>query len=847
MSLDSIFSGRCSHQVSRLPVIIHIQEGHSPEVAAALEIIYKEMKKRNLGGNGKAPLRVGETRHDEIETAIIQALAPLQNTAYFAELISKTSDYKQTLAHFAVDFGYTNLLRRLVEWKIDLTISDVNGFTALHCAYSKGDSACVELLLENGAPEIALDALGRAPYQLVSECFASLNDDDPDIPSDDQPELGQKLDAFQSTNSGHGVSHSDDEQSMNNAELLACDGVGGGIHEMSFRGVDRPEIDRYAGRPLQQSVVSPSPTWARALEAQIETLAKANARVVEAQEKVRTEAPALALTCERAQTPEPMEYTFAYNGVLADSKLKHSIYSINPDPPRTPAYNLWRSHTLQADWWCIQIIAPITRLPSDLLRHLLFISIDNASDPPLMLMLVCKQWHAIITAICVSLKLGTTTPERAVTSKLERHQQLLDVSVDTEFDRGHCIASEGAYEAIFAAIAASSQWRSFVVQTFPTQADLPEHFVDSGLQGCSNPVMSRLRTLKIKSACEMSPLLDRLLRIIGTTASEELRTVEINSPNVISFLVPTYSSIFRSVTVLSLDTPGLRDPVDLLPHLHQLESLTASHISLLISHSDVDLPFVQTLRHLSLRAVPIQWMSGRTFHVLERCTLLFPLHRRVLHTFRTTLPSCKHLTFQGYPLNILDGVSAHNLIHLSVLCSSSSSKQRGTQQLGWFSSQVLQESRLAPRILHISFEATTQAWVNALAFMSDLEELVIDNAKPYSLGAKVLQSLVVHPIHTNNPGTTATPGGRNTPVCPSLKRLGLRYRRWLRPSEHFDMNTEFMSIIRSRHQSMFPLESFRIWTRSDQKDPMELVEDSWISFEGFRLLADESGGDRDIQ
>jgi hypothetical protein len=123
--------------------------------------------------------------------------------------------------------------------------------------------------------------------------------------------------------------------------------------------------------------------------------------------------------------------------------------------------------------------------------------------------------------------------------------------------------------------------------------------------------------------------------------------------------------------VLSLDTPGLRNPVDLLPHLHQLETLTASHLPLPVYHDDVNLPFVHTLRHLTLRAVSIQWMSGRTFHVLESCTLLFPLHRHVLHTFRTTLPNCKHLTFEGYPLDILDGVSAHKLAHLSVMCSCS--------------------------------------------------------------------------------------------------------------------------------------------------------------------------------
>jgi hypothetical protein len=50
------------------------------------------------------------------------------------------------------------------------------------------------------------------------------------------------------------------------------------------------------------------------------------------------------------------------------------------------------------------------------------------------------------------------------------------------------------------------------------------------------------------------------------------------------------------------------------------------------------------------------------------------------------------------------------------------------------------------------------AWTKAFTFMSDLEELVIENAQPSSLGVKVLQSFVVHPAHANNLGTTATHG-----------------------------------------------------------------------------------------
>jgi len=586
---------------------------------------------------------------------------------------------------------------------------------------------------------------------------------------------------------------------------------------------------------LRRPRLPPPPPQLRpgALQARAEARARAEAwRHVVPQAVVRVEALAQALG---ARVWPVKAHSLTYDDVLADSKLKDIIYSIEPDHRHILAYYLYhRSHTTQQYWWLIQIITPITRLPPELLYQILLLIIDEASDSPLALMLVCKHWYDVVTGIWASLKLGTTTPKDAVTTKLRRNQLVLDVLVDTEIDRGHFTPSEGAYQAIFAATEATDRWRSFVVETFPPQADFPEHLVNSGLQRCSDAVMNRIRTFRIKCACETSPLLDHLLRILGKSTSRELTTVEINSPNVISFLTPTYSTIFHSVKVLSLslDKPGLRIPVDLLPHLHQLESLTASHLSF---PDDVDLPFVHTLRHLSLRGVSIQWMGGKTFHALESCTLLLPRHRHIQHAFSTTLPNCKHLTFQGYPLDVLNGVSAPKLDHLSVTCSSSFNL-RGTCELVQFSSQALRQSRLSPRILHLSIEATSEAWRKALAFMSGLEELVIENARPSSLGAKVLQSLAVHPIHATNSGTTATPVGRNAPLCPSLKRLGLRYRRWLRPSEPFDLILEFMSVILSRQRPKFPLQSFQIWIRSDEKDPLELMDGSSISLEGFERL-----------
>ena len=503
------------------------------------------------------------------------------------------------------------------------------------------------------------------------------------------------------------------------------------------------------------------------------------------------------------------------------------------------ARSLWGDK--REDYWCIvPFIAPIIDLPIELLRQIFLAIIEETNGSPLVLMLVCKQWHAIVISIWSSLNLGTRTPIGAITRRLERSQWLLDIVVDTDSDRGHFTPSGDDFEAIFAAIEATPRWRSFIIKSFPTQADLPEDRVNSHLQQHPNATMNRFTTFKIKSTCETSPLLNGLLHILGTTAGPALTTVEINSSNVISFLTPAYSSFFRSIKVLSLNAPGIHDSGDLLPHLHQLERFTVSHLSFPAYPEHVELPLVHTLRHLGLRAASIQWMSGRIFHALEHCALIFPRHQHVLQTFSTTLPNCNHLTFQGHPLTILGGVSAHKLSHLSVTCSGSFNR-RGSQQLVWLAAHVLGEHKLAPKSLHISIQATDQAWMSSLVFMSDLEELVIHCAQPSSLRETVFQSLVLHPVHTSNMGTTSSPGEISVPLCPSLRRFGLNYDRWLRPTEQFDLIPVLVSFILSRQHSNYALESFGLWTISHLWTRLELIERSKLSHEGFKWLAVRSG------
>ena len=156
----------------RVSTLVRILEVPNPQQAAVLEVLMKEATSSSQegGDRGQSDQRGGMTDND-IERAIIRALEPLQTLANFDELVSMANDYNQTLAHFAGLSGYSKLLRRLVEWNIDLTIADVNGLKPLHCAYKGGCRVCVELLLDAGASGTVLDAIGKTPAGLLPDNF----------------------------------------------------------------------------------------------------------------------------------------------------------------------------------------------------------------------------------------------------------------------------------------------------------------------------------------------------------------------------------------------------------------------------------------------------------------------------------------------------------------------------------------------------------------------------------------------------------------------------------------------------------------------------------------------------
>ena len=104
----------------------------------------------------------------EMEQLILQFLTSISNSPNWENTISLVNEHRQTLAHLAVLFRYTTLLEKVAQWGIDVDTQDVNGFTALHCAYLCGDLDSVQILMGYGADDDIRDNLGRRPLDMRS-------------------------------------------------------------------------------------------------------------------------------------------------------------------------------------------------------------------------------------------------------------------------------------------------------------------------------------------------------------------------------------------------------------------------------------------------------------------------------------------------------------------------------------------------------------------------------------------------------------------------------------------------------------------------------------------------------
>jgi len=133
-----------------------------------------------------------ELQEVNLEDISIHFLCTYSTHPNWTQIISTRNDYGQTLAHIVIALGYFRLLQYLSRWKIDLTIVDSMGLSALHYAYIFKQEECVKILIHSGVDRFILDELGRSPADLdpsLEVRLRSIMDMDMDSSADGAPPI----------------------------------------------------------------------------------------------------------------------------------------------------------------------------------------------------------------------------------------------------------------------------------------------------------------------------------------------------------------------------------------------------------------------------------------------------------------------------------------------------------------------------------------------------------------------------------------------------------------------------------------------------------------------------------
>ena len=159
----SSFRSLTNNRLHSIPILLRMEERGRPEYNPTIRALVRMLEGEH------APHDSGDPQAGQIESSILEALLSLREITNFDDILSTSNDSNQTLAHLSILYGFRSLLRHLVEWRIDLTVADINGFTALHCAYLKEDRESIQILLRGGASSSIEDILGRVPRDLAPE------------------------------------------------------------------------------------------------------------------------------------------------------------------------------------------------------------------------------------------------------------------------------------------------------------------------------------------------------------------------------------------------------------------------------------------------------------------------------------------------------------------------------------------------------------------------------------------------------------------------------------------------------------------------------------------------------
>jgi hypothetical protein len=319
--------------------------------------------------------------------------------------------------------------------------------------------------------------------------------------------------------------------------------------------------------------------------------------------------------------------------------------------------------TLSADPSHVWLASPrsIHSLPDEVLIDIACHAITEDKTNPFRLSTVCRRWRATFNSdprLWTTLVLRSWSGRDMVSVWLGRSKnEPLSVMIDAG-EVPHR-SSETPFEGLQLAFRDITRWKELIIISFPTDEALNSWNVTL----CS-PVKppGQLEVLEIFPGCGQSVV---IMKFLDSLTASPLKRVHMFSSSVVTRLVRhRYRSIFNNLADLHIDGRQLNEPVDILPLLSRLQSLTAYYLPLPEYNAFIRLPLVWGLRRLHLEGVSVQWMGGRTFHNLQHCSILAPRKLARLANNKVPLPVCQEMIFDGHPFTSIHYFHAPNLNRL---------------------------------------------------------------------------------------------------------------------------------------------------------------------------------------
>jgi len=240
----------------------------------------------------------------------------------------------------------------------------------------------------------------------------------------------------------------------------------------------------------------------------------------------------------------------------------------------------------------------------------------------------------------------------------------------------------------------------------------------------------------------------------------------------------------------------MESPADILPHLHRLKYFEAQCLYLPIYPPDASLPLTQTLSLLTLKSVSVQWMAGKVFPTLERCSITFPHHSDAICVQQpVTMLACTSLVYDSNDLHPLRHFHHLPLIRLKVT-NGQWNVRRGNPQFVAICPIAFASAQSLTR-LDLEVQCSEQLLVLALRQLPALAYLCLRLASPHALSETFFKVFVATRSNAGSPCEMAALP--RLPLCAKLTQLLLDYRRWLRGPERKGLIPVLSDIVSSRY------------------------------------------------